>query len=188
MSRSFFELSRTGERGILVPRAERGIEDIVGDGVSKLPGKMRRKTPPKLPELSQMQVLKHYLRLSRRIWVLISNVDIGQGTCTMKYSPKVNEQFVRSPKVSALHPLQDPSTVQGILEILYKTDLFLREISGMDRFTFQRPLAPRRFWLWLPSRRLIMPPGENQSSVTRSSPPSSPIPPMRRLLRCWVTR
>lgn len=132
-----FELSRKGERGVLVPQAEKGIEDVVGDGLSKLPRKLRRKTPPQLPELSQMQVLKHYLRLSQENLGADLNVDIGQGTCTMKYSPKVNEQFVRSPKVSALHPLQDPSTVQGILEILYKTDLFLREISGMDRFTFQ---------------------------------------------------
>ena len=130
-----FELSNKGERGILVPQAEKGIEDVVGDGISKLPRKMRRKTPPKLPELSQMQVLKHYLRLSQENLGADFNVDIGQGTCTMKYSPKVNELFVRSPKVSALHPLQDQSTVQGILEILYKTDLFLREISGLDRFT-----------------------------------------------------
>jgi len=132
-----FELSSKGERGILVPRAEKGIEAVVEDGISKLPGKIRRKTPPNLPELSQMQVLKHYLRLSQENLGADFNVDIGQGTCTMKYSPKVNEQFVRSPKVSALHPLQDPSTVQGILEILYKTDLFMREISGMDRFSFQ---------------------------------------------------
>lgn len=131
------ELSCKGERGILVPRAEKGIEDTVGDGISRLPRKMRRKTAPRLPELSQMQVLKHYLRLSQENLGADVNVDIGQGTCTMKYSPKVNEQFVRSPKASALHPLQDPSTVQGILQILYKTDLFLREISGMDRFTFQ---------------------------------------------------
>ncbi len=132
-----FELSSKGERGILVPRAEKGIEAAVGDGLSRLPENMRRKTSPNLPELSQMQVLKHYLRLSQENLGADFNVDIGQGTCTMKYSPKVNEQFVRSPKVSALHPLQDPSTVQGVLEILYKMDLFMREISGMDRFTFQ---------------------------------------------------
>jgi len=132
-----FELSNKGERGILVPRAEKGIEEAVGDGISKLPRRLRRKTPPNLPELSQMQVLKHYLRLSQENLGADFNVDIGQGTCTMKYSPKVNEHFVRSPKVSALHPLQDESTVQGILELMYKTDLFMREISGMDQFTFQ---------------------------------------------------
>jgi len=93
-----FELSRKGERGVLVPQAEKGIEDVVGDGLSKLPRKLRRKTPPQLPELSQMQVLKHYLRLSQENLGADLNVDIGQGTCTMKYSPKVNEQFVRSPR------------------------------------------------------------------------------------------
>ncbi|MHA2273110.1 MAG: aminomethyl-transferring glycine dehydrogenase subunit GcvPB, partial [Candidatus Hodarchaeales archaeon] len=65
------------------------------------------------------------------------NVDIGQGTCTMKYSPKINESFVTSPKLAELHPNQDENTVQGILEIIYKLDLYLREISGLDKFSFQ---------------------------------------------------
>ena len=53
----------------------------------------------------------------------------------MKYSPKVNDQLVRSPKLADLHPLQDPSTVQGILEILWRLERMLCEISGMDRVT-----------------------------------------------------
>ncbi|MBV8940684.1 MAG: aminomethyl-transferring glycine dehydrogenase subunit GcvPB, partial [Solirubrobacterales bacterium] len=57
--------------------------------------------------------------------------------CTMKYSPKVNEEFVRSPKVADLHPLQDEETVQGMLEVFFRLEQMLREISGMDRFTFQ---------------------------------------------------
>ena len=132
-----FELSNKGERGILFPEIEREIEEIVGDGISKLPENMIRKQPPNLPELSQMQVLKHYLRLSQQTLGADLNVDIGQGTCTMKYSPKINEEFAKSPKVTELHPSQDEKTVQGILEIIYKLDLFLREISGLDKFTFQ---------------------------------------------------
>ena len=89
------------------------------------------------PEIGQMRVLKHYLRLSQHCLGADLNVDLGQGTCTMKYSPKVNEEFVRSPKSAELHPLQDESTIQGALEIMYKLDIFLREISGMDRFSFQ---------------------------------------------------
>ncbi|MHA1952403.1 MAG: aminomethyl-transferring glycine dehydrogenase subunit GcvPB [Candidatus Heimdallarchaeaceae archaeon] len=132
-----YELSNKGERGILFPEIEKEIEEIVGDGFSKLPESMMRKQPPNLPELSQMQVLKHYLRLSQQTLGADLNVDIGQGTCTMKYSPKINEEFAKSPKVTELHPSQDESTVQGILEIIYKLDLFLREISGLDKFTFQ---------------------------------------------------
>ncbi|MHA2246539.1 MAG: aminomethyl-transferring glycine dehydrogenase subunit GcvPB [Candidatus Hodarchaeales archaeon] len=132
-----FELSTKGERGILIPEIEKDIEEIVGDGLSNLPKNMIRKEVPKLPELSQMRVLKHYLRVSQETLGADLNVDIGQGTCTMKMSPKINEQFAASPKFTELHPNQDESTVQGILEIIYRTDVFLREISGMDKFTFQ---------------------------------------------------
>ncbi|UCG08232.1 MAG: aminomethyl-transferring glycine dehydrogenase subunit GcvPB [Desulfobacterales bacterium] len=132
-----FELSKAGERGILVPEIEAEIETTIGDGLSVLPENMRRKHAPALPELGQMQVLKHYLRLSQQNLGADLNVDIGQGTCTMKYSPKINEKFAASAKLTELHPFQDEETVQGILEILYHLDLFLREISGMDRFSLQ---------------------------------------------------
>ena len=132
-----FELDTEGERGILVPEVEPEIKESVGDGVSLLPKNMRRNKAPALPEIGQMRVLKHFLRLSQHCLGADLNVDLGQGTCTMKYSPKVNEEFVRSPKAAELHPLQDESTIQGALEIMYKLDLFLREISGMDRFSFQ---------------------------------------------------
>ncbi len=132
-----YELSNKGERGILFPEIEQEIEDIVGDGFSKLITSMIRQKPPNLPEISQMRVLKHYLRLSQQTLGADFNVDIGQGTCTMKYSPKINEKLASSHKLIALHPAQDEDTVQGILEIIYKLDLFLREISGLDKFTFQ---------------------------------------------------
>lgn len=132
-----FELSTEGERGILVPEVGKEIGECVGDGISQLPEDMIRKKGPALPEISQMRVLKHYLRLSQQCLGADLNVDIGQGTCTMKYSPKINEVLVRSPKVTELHPLQDDSTVQGALEIVYKLDTFLREISGLAQFTFQ---------------------------------------------------
>lgn len=132
-----FELSRRGERGILIPEVEREIEEEVGDGVSILPKHMLRKNPPNLPEIAQTRVLRHYLRLSQETLGTDLNIDIGQGTCTMKYSPKINEALARSPKVMELHPLQDENTVQGALEIMYKLDLFLREISGFDRFSLQ---------------------------------------------------
>jgi glycine dehydrogenase subunit 2 len=132
-----FELSNKGERGILVSEIEEEIEATVGDGVSVLPENMKRKKAPALPELGQMQVLKHYLRLSQQNLGADLNVDVGQGTCTMKYSPKINEQFAASPKLTELHPFQDADTVQGILEVMYNLDVFLREISGMDQFSLQ---------------------------------------------------
>jgi glycine dehydrogenase subunit 2 len=134
-----FELTTKGERGLLIPGVEEEIADEVGDGVSSIPENMRRKKPPALPEVSQMRVLRHFLRLSQHTLGADLNVDIGQGTCTMKYNPMINELLASSPKVTALHPLQDESTVQGALEVMYKLDTFLREISGLDRFTFQPP-------------------------------------------------
>ncbi len=77
------------------------------------------------------------LRLSQENLGADINIDVGQGTCTMKYSPKVNDQLVRSPKVAELHPLQDPDTVQGVREIIWRLEAALREISGMDRVSLQ---------------------------------------------------
>ena len=130
-----FELNTEGERGILVPEVEREIEECVGDGLSALPENMKRKSPPALPEVGQMRVLKHFLRLSQHNLGADINVDIGQGTCTIKYNPKIND--VIASRVNELHPVQGESTVQGALEIMYKLDTFLREISGLDRFSLQ---------------------------------------------------
>jgi glycine dehydrogenase subunit 2 len=132
-----FELSRAGQRGILVPEVEEGIKKAAADAKATLPEKMRRKTAPALPELSQQQVLRHYLRLSQENLGADLNIDVGQGTCTMKYSPKVNDQLARAPKMADLHPLQNEETVQGILEILYRFEQILKEISGMDQFSLQ---------------------------------------------------
>jgi glycine dehydrogenase subunit 2 len=132
-----FELSRPGQRGMLVPEVEAGISRQVGDVLAALPESMRRKEPPQLPELSQPQVLRHYLRLSQENLGADLNIEIGQGTCTMKYSPKINDQLASQPKVADLHPLQDEATVQGILELMYRFEQILKEISGMARFSLQ---------------------------------------------------
>jgi glycine dehydrogenase subunit 2 len=132
-----FELSQPGQRGILAPQVEPEIRAAVGDVLAGLPDFMRRKQPPALPELSQPQALRHYTRLSQETLGTDLNVDVGQGTCTMKYSPKINEQLAANPKMAGLHPLQDESTVQGILEVMWRFEQILKEISGMDRFTLQ---------------------------------------------------
>lgn len=132
-----FELSSPGERGILPPEVEPGIRDLVGDVLADLPAGMCRSVPPALPEMAQPRVLRHYLRLSQENLGADLNVDVGQGTCTMKYNPKINDQLAGSSKMADLHPLQDDATVQGILEIIYRFEEMLKEISGMDRFTFQ---------------------------------------------------
>jgi glycine dehydrogenase subunit 2 len=132
-----FELSVKGQRGILPPEPEAAILESAGDVFSDLPDGFIRKTAPALPEMSQLQVLRHYARLSQENLGVDLNIDIGQGTCTMKYSPKVNDQLARSHKLSDLHPLQAVASVQGILEVMYRLEEMLKEISGMDRVTLQ---------------------------------------------------
>ena len=132
-----FELSSEGQRGILPPEVEPGIREAVGDALAVLPETMRRQRPPALPELSQPQVLRHYVRLSQENLGADLNIDVGQGTCTMKYSPKINDQLAASPKISDLHPRQPEQTVQGALVIMARFEQILKELSGMDRFTLQ---------------------------------------------------
>ncbi|KQV16610.1 aminomethyl-transferring glycine dehydrogenase subunit GcvPB [Kitasatospora sp. Root107] len=124
-----FELSRPGRRGIGVPAPDAPLVE--------LPEGIGRATPPALPELSQNQVVRHYLRLSQETLGADLNIDVGQGTCTMKYSPKVNDTFVRDPRIAELHPLQPEDTVQGVLEIYWRLEQILKEISGMTRVSLQ---------------------------------------------------
>lgn len=132
-----FELSEKGQRGILMPQIDKEIIGEVGKIENIVPKGMMRDKKPLLPEISQPQVLRHYLRLSQETLGQELNIDIGLGTCTMKYSPKIHEQFVRNSKLSEMHPLQDKGTSQGILEIMYEFEQIMKEISGMDAFSFQ---------------------------------------------------
>ena len=131
------DMGMPGMRGVLPPQVEPEIREAAGDVLETIPVQMRREAPPKLPELAQPQVLRHYLRLSQETLGTDMNIDLGLGTCTMKYSPKINEMLVRNPKMAEVHPLQDELTMQGLLEIVYRFSQILGEISGMDYFTFQ---------------------------------------------------
>lgn len=127
-----FEKSRPGRIGYSLPKLdvpEQPVRDLV-------PQKLQRQEPPELPELSELDVIRHYTRLSQ----LNHGVDTGfypLGSCTMKYNPRINEDVARLPGFAALHPLQPQDTVQGALELLYTMEQFLCTVSGMARFTFQ---------------------------------------------------
>jgi len=124
-----FDLGRSGRRGHVLPRTEEAVRQAVGDLNILIPENMRRKSQPKLPELSEVEVTRHFLRLSEMNY----GVDSGLyplGSCTMKYSPKINDLLADLPTLGMLNPYQDESTVQGILEILYRLERWLAEITG----------------------------------------------------------
>ncbi|ASJ10094.1 glycine dehydrogenase (aminomethyl-transferring) [Thermococcus sp. P6] len=124
-----FELSREGRIGYTLPRP---IEDVNVE----IPEKLKRKSPLNLPELSEPEVVKHYTRLSEMNYGVDSGI-YPLGSCTMKYNPKINEEIAGHPKVAYVHPYQDERTVQGALRIMWELEQWLKEITGMDRFTLQ---------------------------------------------------
>lgn len=126
------ELSRTGRVGMTVP-SDRSIRSKFRDPSSLVPASMRRESV-NLPELSELQVLRHFNRLSQMNF----SVELGMyplGSCTMKYNPKVSEMISSSDYMKQAHPLQPMETVQGLLSIFYDLERFLSEITGMNRFS-----------------------------------------------------
>ncbi|MGI5978349.1 MAG: aminomethyl-transferring glycine dehydrogenase subunit GcvPB [Oscillospiraceae bacterium] len=89
-----------------------------------------------LPQLSEVEVDRHYEALSRRAYGVCDGF-YPLGSCTMKYNPAVNEDLAALPGFSDIHPLQPAHTVQGCLNVLRITEKYLSEITGMDGFTFQ---------------------------------------------------
>lgn len=106
-------------------------------GLRKLvPEELLRNDHVGLPEVSEIEVVRHYTRLSEFNFC----VDSGMyplGSCTMKYNPKVNDYLASSDKVRMVHPYQPEETTQGSLEILYKLSQWLSEITGMYSFSLQ---------------------------------------------------
>jgi glycine dehydrogenase subunit 2 len=126
------DMSRPGRIGLLPP-TDAAIQARVGDPSSFIPVGMRR-DPPELPELSELQVLRHFNRLSQMNF----SVETGMyplGSCTMKYNPKVSEVIAASDGMKNVHPLQPEETVQGLLSIFYDLGEMLSEITGMRRFS-----------------------------------------------------
>ncbi len=124
---TIFELSSPGRRGVQFPDSDVPISDF--------PDGLIRQILP-LPELSEIDVIRHFTRLSQ----LNHAVDTGfypLGSCTMKYNPKVNEVTARLPGFTQIHPLQPIETVQGALGLLYETQEWLKEISGMAAVSLQ---------------------------------------------------
>jgi glycine dehydrogenase subunit 2 len=103
---------------------------------SMIPSHLLRIEPAPLPEVSEIEVVRHYTHLSQRNF----GVDTGfypLGSCTMKYNPKLNEDMAMLSGFARIHPLQPEETVQGAIELMYELEQYLAEISGMARVTLQ---------------------------------------------------
>src|SRR5262249_34176986 len=129
------EMGAPGRRGIRFDEPEPDIAALVGDPLTLIAQDLRRSTPPALPELSEPEVLRHYLHLSQETLGMMG-VSLF-GTCTMKYNPRLATEFATRPEIAELHPDQDDATLQGVLELVHALDHILRGLSGMDEFVFQ---------------------------------------------------
>ncbi len=123
-----FDLSKAGRQGYSLP-ANRWEASL-----TELPSDLQRSGEPVLPEVSELDVVRHYTNLSQMNF----GVDSGfypLGSCTMKYNPKINEEIAAHPGFAGLHPLQPDSTVQGALRVYEELAKALSEITGMADFT-----------------------------------------------------
>lgn len=127
---TIFELSAPGRRGMDLPALDIPVvKDLI-------PGGLLREQAPELPEVAEIDVVRHYTRLSN----INHGVDTGfypLGSCTMKYNPKVNEDMARLPGFAASHPYQPEALAQGSLELMYNMERYLAEITGMDRVSLE---------------------------------------------------
>lgn len=124
-----FELSKPGRKGYQLP-----ADRYDTDGMKAIPENLLRKSAPELPEVSELDVVRHYTNLSNKNF----GVDTGfypLGSCTMKYNPKIDEELAAMPEFAELHPLQDVRSVQGALELYWNLQRALSSIAGMAEFT-----------------------------------------------------
>jgi glycine dehydrogenase subunit 2 len=123
-----FERSRPGRRAAAVPKPDLPIPDV--------PEQLRRRKPPRLPELAEPEIVRHFTALADRTF----GVDTGfypLGSCTMKHNPRVNERVVSLPGFRDLHPLQEEEGSQGALELMWRLQEILAEVCGLDAVSLQ---------------------------------------------------
>ena len=130
LEKSIFEIGSPGRRGYSLPPL-----DVPAANVSDL-GPAVRSEVAGFPEVSEVDVVRHFVRLSRLNYA----VDMGLyplGSCTMKYNPKINEEMARIDGFARIHPMQPEQSIQGALALMHELDILLRSVTGMHRFTLQ---------------------------------------------------
>ncbi len=132
MAKLIFEMSSEGRTGYTLPKLQVPEKKVS----SLIPEKFIRKNFAKLPQVSENEVVRHFVELSR----LNHHIDKGfypLGSCTMKYNPKINESAASNPGLNNLHPMQSEELSQGALSLMYELSEYLKEISGLEEVTLQ---------------------------------------------------
>lgn len=127
-----FEKSSPGRRCFVLPACDVPEKPIA----NFLPQNVLRNQEARLPEISEIDVVRHFTRLSQLNFCVDTNF-YPLGSCTMKYNPKINEDAARLEGFTKLHPYQSIEQCQGILKLLYELEQILINISGMSAFTLQ---------------------------------------------------
>ena len=123
-----FEKSKPGRRASSLPRYDLPPAEV--------PEELRRAEPPRLPELAEPELVRHFTELSTRNF----GIDTGfypLGSCTMKHNPRVNERLVMLPGFKDLHPYQEEEGAQGALELMWRLQEILQEVAGLDACSLQ---------------------------------------------------
>jgi len=123
-----YEKSQPGRRAGRVPSYDLPVPDV--------PAELRREAPPRLPEVPENEIVRHFTALADRNF----GIDTGfypLGSCTMKYNPRVNERVVGLPGFRDLHPLQEDEGAQGALELMWELQQILAEVAGLPAVTLQ---------------------------------------------------
>ena len=130
--RTIFEKGATGRRAFVCPELD--VPRIDSDEL--LPERFRRGEPPRLPEVSEPEIVRHYVGCSKRNFDLDSGF-YPLGSCTMKHNPRLHERVAALAGHARLHPLQDPERAQGALELMWNLQEALAEISGLPHVSLQ---------------------------------------------------
>ncbi len=131
-ARTIFQKGAPGRRAFMCPELDVPPVDV-GE---LLPDRFRRSTPPRLPEVSEPEIVRHYVGISKRNFDLDSGF-YPLGSCTMKHNPRLHERAAALPGHARLHPLQDPERSQGALELMWNLQEALAEVSGLAHVSLQ---------------------------------------------------
>ncbi|MCC6547020.1 aminomethyl-transferring glycine dehydrogenase subunit GcvPB [Candidatus Sumerlaeota bacterium] len=125
------EISSPGRRGVLPPSADQSERRAAR---AKLPANLRRKAAPALPEVSELDAMRHFTRLSQKNYSIDAQF-YPLGSCTMKYNPRINEKVAAMAGFARLHPMQESADIQGSLRIFHDLQEILKQVLGLGGVT-----------------------------------------------------